>query len=123
MRGVCTDYGASIEAFEADGDHVHLLLAWPPQVALSRRIAEGCQRAISASAELARGEITPLGGHFWSPSYCIVSCGGAPLEIIRAYVEGQADPNRMKTGALRRADSRRKKREMMGKKEEALTPT
>jgi putative transposase len=29
------------------------------------------------------------GEHFWSPSYCAVSCGGAPLEIVKRYVENQ----------------------------------
>ncbi len=27
--------------------------------------------------------------HFWSPSYCAVSCGGAPLEVVKRYVENQ----------------------------------
>ena len=26
----------------------------------------------------------------WSRSYCIVACGGAPIEIIRQYIEQQA---------------------------------
>jgi REP-associated tyrosine transposase len=29
---------------------------------------------------------------FWSRSYCIVSCGGAPLSVINQYVEQQAEP-------------------------------
>jgi putative transposase len=29
------------------------------------------------------------GEHFWSPSYCAVSCGGAPLEVVKRYVESQ----------------------------------
>ncbi|MDW9481965.1 IS200/IS605 family transposase, partial [Sinorhizobium meliloti] len=29
------------------------------------------------------------GGHLWSPSYFAASCGGAPLEIIKAYIEDQ----------------------------------
>ncbi len=29
------------------------------------------------------------GPHFWSPSYCAMSCGGAPLEIVKRYVEAQ----------------------------------
>jgi putative transposase len=29
------------------------------------------------------------GRHFWSPSYCVVSCGGAPLEVVKRYVEAQ----------------------------------
>ena len=32
------------------------------------------------------------GKHFWSPSYCAVSGGGAPLEIIKAYIEQQRKP-------------------------------
>jgi REP element-mobilizing transposase RayT len=26
---------------------------------------------------------------FWSPSYCVVSCGGAPLEIVKQYIQSQ----------------------------------
>jgi putative transposase len=29
---------------------------------------------------------------FWSRSYCIISCGGAPLSIIKRYIEQQASP-------------------------------
>jgi putative transposase len=32
------------------------------------------------------------GDHFWSPSYCVVSAGGAPLEIIKQYIENQRSP-------------------------------
>jgi putative transposase len=31
-------------------------------------------------------------GHFWSPSYLAASCGGAPLSIIRQYIEQQQRP-------------------------------
>ncbi|MFE7214739.1 transposase, partial [Streptomyces sp. NPDC057611] len=31
-------------------------------------------------------------GHFWSPSYFAASCGGAPLSIIRQYIEQQKRP-------------------------------
>ena len=29
---------------------------------------------------------------FWSRSYCIISCGGAPLSILKPYIEQQAAP-------------------------------
>jgi putative transposase len=29
---------------------------------------------------------------FWSPSYCAVTCGGAPLEVVKAYIEDQRRP-------------------------------
>jgi REP element-mobilizing transposase RayT len=31
-------------------------------------------------------------GHLWSPSYFAVSCGGAPLSIMKQYIVGQARP-------------------------------
>jgi putative transposase len=33
-----------------------------------------------------------MNGHFWSPSYLAASCGGAPLTIIRQYIEQQQRP-------------------------------
>ncbi len=32
------------------------------------------------------------GDNFWSPSYCSVTCGGAPLEIIKKYIDDQRKP-------------------------------
>lgn len=32
------------------------------------------------------------GEHFWSPSYCVVSCGGAPLEVVKKYIQDQRRP-------------------------------
>ncbi|MER5362040.1 transposase, partial [Streptomyces sp. NPDC002785] len=31
-------------------------------------------------------------GHLWSPSYFSASCGGAPLAIVRQYIEQQNRP-------------------------------
>ena len=39
------------------------------------------------STELAKVYAKPV---FWSRSYCILSCGGAPLSIIKQYIEQQA---------------------------------
>ncbi|MFF3359742.1 transposase, partial [Streptomyces sp. NPDC002917] len=33
------------------------------------------------------------GDHFWSPSYFAASCAGAPLSIIKEYIENQKRPN------------------------------
>ncbi|MFF6852573.1 IS200/IS605 family transposase, partial [Streptomyces antimycoticus] len=32
------------------------------------------------------------GGHFWSGSYFAGSCGGAPLTIVKQYIENQKRP-------------------------------
>jgi putative transposase len=34
------------------------------------------------------------GKAFWSPSYFVVSCGGAPLDTVKAYVSNQTNPLR-----------------------------
>ncbi|WP_370655771.1 transposase [Paracraurococcus lichenis] len=44
--------------------------------------------------KLPRGRQPLWGDQFWSPSYCVVSCGGAPLDIIKRYVEQQRVPDR-----------------------------
>ena len=33
-----------------------------------------------------------MSGHLWSPSYCVVSCGGAPLDSVKQYVADQRRP-------------------------------
>jgi putative transposase len=32
------------------------------------------------------------GGHLWSPSYFAASCGGAPLAVVKEYIENQKRP-------------------------------
>ena len=36
MRGVCADFGRAPVEFNGETDHVHLLVDFPPTVALSR---------------------------------------------------------------------------------------
>ena len=84
-------FGLTIQAIEADKDHVHLLFAFPPSLALST-IA---QRIKGASSRFIRRQRFPdvlkklWGKHLWAPSYCIVSCGGAPLDVVKRYVDNQ----------------------------------
>jgi putative transposase len=75
-----------------EGDHVHILLAYPPKVSLStlaQRLKGSSSRRVR---QLRFPEVTSKlwGPHFWSASYCVVSCGGAPLEVIKRYVQAQA---------------------------------
>jgi putative transposase len=80
--------------FNGEADHVHLLLAYPPTLAISVLV----QRLKGRTAYAVRREYTGacvrarMRGHLWSPSYFAVSRGGAPLSIIKQYIEGQARP-------------------------------
>ena len=88
----CAVLGASLVEANCEGDHCHLLLAYPPRVALSA-LVRGLKGASSRRVRAMRfPEVTRClwGRHFWSASYCVVSCGGAPLAVIAEYVRSQA---------------------------------
>jgi putative transposase len=88
---VCQDFAAELMEFEGEDDHVHLLVAYPPKVAISALV----NSLKGASAYRLRRQNFPevreklWGAHFWSPSYCAVSCGGAALEVVRTYIQNQ----------------------------------
>ncbi|MFF1369875.1 IS200/IS605 family transposase [Streptomyces virginiae] len=95
MRAVCADFETELVEFNGERDHVHLLVHYPPKVALSRLV--GSLKGVSARRlrqEFPDHIRTYLwGAHFWSPSYFVASCGGAPLGIIKEYIEQQKRPN------------------------------
>lgn len=73
-----------------------LHVSYPPEVALSKLVMS--LKTISAYRIRQENwpEVTraPWGDHFWSPSYAVVSCGGAPLEKVREHIDNQQAPNR-----------------------------
>ena len=88
---VCTDFECELRETGWESDHVHLLVAYPPKVALSRLVnsLKGVSARRLRAANLPEVRNKLWGEHFWSPSYCAVSCGGAPLETVRRYIEKQ----------------------------------
>lgn len=94
MRAVCAELDVDLVEFNGETDHVHLLVAYPPTLA----IAVLAQRLKGRTAYAVRREFTGacvrarMRGHPWSPSYFAVSCRGAPLSIIKQYIDGQARP-------------------------------
>jgi putative transposase len=95
MRNVCADFETELVEFNGERDHVHLLVNYPPKVALSKLV--GSLKGVSARR--LRQEYPDhihkylSGEHFWSPSYLAASCGGSPLTIINDYIEQQKHPS------------------------------
>ncbi len=95
MRKVCGDFEADLIEFDGEADHVHLLINYPPKIAVSGLV----NSLKGVSARLLRKEYTYamnraiMHGHLWSPSYFAASCGGAPLAIIKEYIENQQRPS------------------------------
>jgi putative transposase len=96
MESVCADFGGKLLAFDGEEDHVHLVVEYPPKVALSSLVnsLKGVSSRLIRKLDLPEVRSRLWGDAFWSPSYCVVSCGGAPLEVIRQYVEEQRSPFR-----------------------------
>jgi putative transposase len=88
---VCTDFECELKEAGFENDHAHLLVAYPPKVALSTLVnsLKGVSARMLRAAALPEVAEKTWGEHFWSPSYCAVSCGGAPLEVVKRYVEQQ----------------------------------
>ena len=91
---VCADFGAELKEFEGESDHVHLLINYPPKHSISsltNSLKGVSSRAIRKNY---RKELKDKlwGGALWSPSYFASSCGGAPLEIIKQYIQKQTRP-------------------------------
>lgn len=94
MREVCADFEAELGEFNGADDHVHLLVHYPPKVALSKLV----NSLKGVSARLLRKEFDThvrehlWGGHFWSGSYFAASAGGPPLTLVEQYIEQQNRP-------------------------------
>jgi putative transposase len=92
---VCRDFEAELVEFDGEDDHVHLLVNYPPKVSISALV----NSLKGVSSRMIRKKTYPSvrkklwRGALWSPSYCAASCGGAPIAIIRQYIEQQQTPH------------------------------
>jgi putative transposase len=87
---ICQDFEAVLVDSNGEDDHVHLLVEYPPKVALSHLV----NSLKGVSSRRLRQQHPAMAGRYykgvlWSPSYFAASCGGAPLSIIRQYIEEQ----------------------------------
>jgi len=94
MRKACGDFEAVLREFNGEHDHVRLLVEYPPKVPVSALVnsLKGVSARRLRSEYTGRVNRARMNGHFWSPSYLAASCGGAPLPVIRQYIEQQRRP-------------------------------
>ena len=91
---VCEDMEASLVEMDGEDNHVHLLVEYPPKLAVSVLV----NSLKGVSSRLLRKERPDLRKRYWknvlwSPSYFASSCGGAPIGIIKQYIEQQQTPS------------------------------
>jgi len=88
IREVIEDKGAWLITLEVMPDHVHILVEVDPQYGIHRLV-----KAIKGrSSRLLREEFPPLKSRLptlWTNSYFVATTGGAPLAMVKRYVEQQ----------------------------------
>jgi putative transposase len=84
------NYNITLQEWNHDKDHVQILFKAHPNSELSKFI----NAYKSASSRLIKKEYPKIKEqlwkeYFWSRSYCLLTTGGAPIEVIKKYIESQ----------------------------------
>ena len=85
-------YNITLQEWNRDKDYVHILFKAHPNTEISKFI----NAYKSASSRLLKKEFPQIRQkfwkeHFWDQSFCLLTTGGAPIEVIRKYIESQGE--------------------------------
>ena len=89
---IAPNYNVALQEWNHDKDHVHILFKAQPNSELSKFI----NAYKSASSRLIKKEYPIVKKslwkeYFWSRSFCLLTTGGAPIEVIKRYIESQGE--------------------------------
>ncbi len=87
---VSPNYNITLEEWEHDKDHIHVLFKAHPNSELSKFI----NSYKSASSRLIKKEFPTIKQklwkeYFWSRSYCLITTGGVTIDVVKKYIENQ----------------------------------
>lgn len=88
IKSVCNEIGAELFELEVIPDHVHLLLEVNPQYGINKAI----RHIKGVTSHTLRSEFPKLKSRLptlWTTSYFVSTVGGAPLSVIKEYIEQQ----------------------------------
>ena len=88
IREVCAERECNLIELETMPDHVHLLVECDPQYGIHRLVKQikgRSSRVLRQEFDSLRSRLPTL----WTNSYFVATVGGAPLEIVKQYVENQ----------------------------------
>ncbi|WP_083764321.1 IS200/IS605 family transposase (plasmid) [Borrelia recurrentis] len=91
ILNICSLWKITLNEFNHDKDHIHLLLEFIPNIQPSTFI----NNLKTVSSRLIRKKYsTHLDKYYWKPyfwsrSYCLISTGGASIDIIKKYIQNQ----------------------------------
>lgn len=91
FKDLCEQINCELIEFNGEEDHVHLLVLYLPRISIASLV----NTLKGVSSRLLRKEFKEFkkvywgDSNLWSRSYFSASVGGAPLEILKEYIEGQ----------------------------------
>ena len=91
---IAPGYGIVLEEWNHDTDHVHILFKGQPNTEISKFI----NAYKSVSSRLIKKEFPQIRKFlwkemFWSQSFCLLTTGGATVDIIKQYIMSQGKKN------------------------------
>ena len=91
---IALTYNISVQEWNHDVDHLHVLLKAQPKTDMSKFL----NAYKSASSRLIKKEFPQIRAklwkeYFWSKSFCLLSTGGFPIAVVRKYIETQGENN------------------------------
>lgn|SRR5574343_205856 len=93
-RDLCQMWEISVVEFGGEEDHVHLLLDMHPNIMPSKFVNN---LKTVTSRRLRKEFANHFNQFYWKPvlwtrAYCLITAGGAPLSILKAYIKKQEQP-------------------------------
>ena len=91
----CLQFNAGLIEFDGEEVHVHLLILYPPKLSIADLVfkLKGTSSVIIRNRNYPSVKSQLWGKALWSPSYFASSCTGAPISIIRQYIDRQKTPD------------------------------
>jgi putative transposase len=91
---IAPTYKITVQEWNHAQDHVHVLFKAHPKTEISKFV----NAYKSASSRLIKKEFPDITKklwreYFWSRSFCLLTTGGAPLDVLKKYIESQGDKN------------------------------
>lgn len=94
FSNILAKWEGEIVEFNGERDHVHALISVNPKTQPSKLV----NNLKTVSSRLLRKEFGQKLNNvykgkpvFWSRSYCLLSCGGAPISVLRQYIQQQEE--------------------------------
>ena len=87
---IASTYNITLEQWNHDKDHIHVMFRAHPNTEISKFInayKSASSRLIKKNFPAVRRKLWK--DMFWSRSFCLLTTGGAPIEVIRKYIQTQ----------------------------------